>query len=136
MPTNPKRTVLQLARQKLDAVATILDRRQLQHLIRSRSEEIDSVHAYSDASPVTGKELQGMVLDIISISGALTRYIMVGVMLHFGGTRLVDKAIAFVWSLILMIGIDIDDLVWFLGRFFSFTTDMGTESGLAAFQNI
>ena len=130
MPKHPKRSVLHKSRIKLDAVTCNIDRRTFQDKIRTRSDELDSVHVYSDSSPVSGAELQGMVMDIVSITGEVVQYVLVGVMLHFGGTRLIDKALAFLWSLCLCIGTCFDDVSWFLSRVWSFTTDMGTEHRL------
>ena len=88
---------------------------------------MDSAHLFTDASPVTGTELQGMVLEIFLISGMLVKLVMPGVVLHFGGTRLIDKIIAFLWSLTLMVGTDYKLCKFLLSKIRSVTSDMGTE---------
>ena len=135
-PSNQKRTQIQKSRQKVDSVAMAIDRREFQSIIRTRSDELDSAHCYSDGSPVTGKELQGMVVDLVNLAGNVVRYILPGVMLHFGGTALIDKVLAFVWAIILVVGTNLNDLKFFFSRVYSFTTDMGTELGIPSFFNI
>ena len=103
-----------------------IDRREFQNLYANHRDDVESVHVYSDGSPVVGEEVQGMALYIF-ILGVTHRYVLPDVVLHFGGTRLVDKAVAFLWALHLVIGTDYPLMTWFLGLVVSITTDMGTE---------
>ena len=50
--------------------------------------------------------------------------------MKYGGCRAVDKAVAFLWALHLIAGIDYDDLCWTTGIISSLTTDHDTEIGL------
>jgi hypothetical protein len=60
---DPCRSTLDRARAKLDVVACLLDRREFQGLMHDGS--IVGICLFSDSSPVTGTELQGMVMDIV-----------------------------------------------------------------------
>ena len=98
LPDNPKRTALYHARLQLDAVGMCIERRVLGDIIRNKKSEVASIHLHSDGSPVTGSELQGMVLTIIMVDRRVLVFVMPGVMLHFGGCRVIDKVTAFLWS--------------------------------------
>ena len=88
------------------------------------------MHLFSDASPVTGTELQGMILQIVYATGLIECRVMPGVALWFGFTRTIDKLIALLWSLMLICGPDLKVLRFALDKIRSITTDMGTELGL------
>jgi hypothetical protein len=90
---------------------------------------------FSDASPVTGVELQGMVLHIMLINNLLIEIIMPGVRLSYGQMGLCAKVRAFLWSFFLMIGSDYFYLDWWLTKIRSITTDRGTELGFLSVAN-
>jgi hypothetical protein len=136
LPDSPRREALRQARLRLDAVTMNVERRYFQNIIQNKKEEIQSIHLYSDGSPVSGAELQGMVMEFCMTIGTIMTVVMPGVMLHFGGTRLIDKAIAFIWSLHLMIGISLEHLQWICDMIQSITSDMGTEIRLVDTPNI
>ena len=127
MPDNPKPTALNLARLKLDAVTMNLERRMMQDLCTNRRHELQSAHLFTDASPVTGNELQGMVIDLCFASGFILTMVLPGVCMHFGRCRLVDKCAALLWALFLVVGHDHAHLQWLLSKVTSITTDQGTE---------
>jgi hypothetical protein len=131
LPTNPAPTAARHAKLKLDAVAMNIERREFKDLYVNHRDELVSAHLYSDGSPVTGQELQGMVLELCMRGGRIFTFIMPGIVLHFGGTRLIDKALAFLWALHLMVGVEFDILEWMKSKIRSITTDQGTESQLA-----
>ena len=79
----------------IDAVAALLER---------DDDPIDSVHCQSDASPVTGLETQAMLMGICLATGVIMRFVMPGIILMYGGMRYIDKCIAFLWSLYLLVG--------------------------------
>ena len=58
---NAQRSELQRARLRLDAVTMNLERRHVGRLVRN-PELLQSLHVYSDGSPVTGSEIQGIVM--------------------------------------------------------------------------
>ena len=82
LPEHLKKTALYHARPK-HGVAMTIERRGLQGLIRNRPEDLISVHLYSDASPVTGTELQGMVIELVFSDGRIRTMVLPGVVMHF-----------------------------------------------------
>ena len=59
------RSQLLRSRLQLDSVSNLIDRREFKQLFKTDPDMVTSIHVYSDGSPVTGSELQGMVLDIV-----------------------------------------------------------------------
>ena len=88
---------------------------------------IISIHIQSDASPVTGTELQGMLLDICFLGGAILRRYLPPMSLAYGFCSAIDKTVALLWSLWLVAGPREEDLRWVCDRIKSVTTDLGTE---------
>ena len=74
---------------------------------------IASIHLYSDASPVTGEELQGMVCEIVRTNGSTERTTLPGASLVYGGFNVVAKCIALVWAVWLVVGPTLDSLEYF-----------------------
>ena len=129
-PQTPRKSSLYRAGLKLDPVCMNIERRQFKHMHRCCPDVIVSAHIFADGSPVTGLEIQGMVLQLALIQGIFRNIILPGVCLHFGGMSTMDKAIALLWALWLVVGNDLDRLVWILSKVTSITTDMGHELGL------
>ena len=125
LPEHLQASALHHGRLKLDAVTMNIERRECMDLICNRQETIQSVHVYSDASPVTGAELQGMVLEVFLTIGALMTFIMPGCVMHFGQSGAVNRAVAYLWALQLMVC-----------KITSVITDMGVEFKLSDTPNI
>ena len=130
-PTNAKRSSLLEARRRLDATSMCLERREAEYWALEAPELVESAHLFSDASPVTGTELQGMVLVIVLASGLVIQRVLPGVALWYGYGRLVDKAIALLWALFLVCGPREVVIRFMFEKIKSVTTDMGTELGFA-----
>lgn len=96
---------LKRSKLRLDPTAMLMERRELHHLLQDPG-NLASTHIHSDGSPVTGTEIQGMVLTLIFLSGAVYRFVLPGMCLHYGHCRVIDKTIAFLWSLWLVAGPD------------------------------
>ena len=125
------RANIQRNRLRLDSTAMNLDRRFFADLAANRKDDVISMHLFTDGSPVTGHEFQGMILQIyLRVLPFLITLVMPGVMLHYSGTGLSSKLFAFMWSLYLTAGTDMDVLKWILDTISSITTDMGTELGM------
>ena len=135
-PKTMKRTAIQEARLKLDPATMLIERRELAHYAYDDPDGIESIHIYSDASPVTGSELQGMVMEVVLAIGTCLQWVMPGVQLHFGGARALDKVLAFLWSLYLMAGPNAFVLSYIIGKITSLCTDMGTEIRMIECPNI
>jgi hypothetical protein len=80
-----------------------LERRELAFLCSNPS-EISSAHLYSDGSPVTGTEIQGMVMEIIMITSIVYTFVLPAAALQYGFCRTIDKAVALMWALWIITG--------------------------------
>ena len=94
----------QLRRQsrRLDVVSMLLQRRECESW-RS-SDSIDSILVQSDASPVTGDEVQGMVLDIVLKTDVVLQWVLPGCSLSYGECDAISKCLCFVWAVFLVAG--------------------------------
>ena len=129
----PQRTAILESRLRIDAVAMCLERRELEALYMCQ-DTVESMHVLSDGSPVTGTELQGMILQIIKRNSRHTvNIILPGV--AQGCCRLIDKALALMWAIFLVTG-DMNVMAWVFSSIRSVTTDMGVELGLGGVSNL
>ena len=62
-PLRP-RTLFVGSNTKMDAVSTALDRREMHEIYYNRPDTLVSGHVHIDASPVTGAEMQGLIIDL------------------------------------------------------------------------
>ena len=90
---DPSRSNLDRAKARMDRVGMNIERR-LFHAEMAR-DEVLAINAYSDSSPVTGAELQGMVIDICKYGGGKRRVRLPGASLFYGATDAASKAVAF-----------------------------------------
>ena len=130
MEEKPQKNALYRSRLKLDAVSMNLERRDFKLMYETDKDFIESAHIFADGSPVTGEEIQGMVLQLVFIVGVIRSIILPGVVLHSGGMSLVDKGIALLWGIHLVVGLDEGMLRWIFDKIVSVTTDQGVELGL------
>ena len=122
---DPSRDSLSRARQLLDPVACLVQRRFFTYWIDLGL--IAAVCLYSDASPVVGVELQGMVMDVLLNDNTLHRVVLPGSSMAYGHTDGCAKCIALVWSIWLVVGSTEKNLRYVLSRVRSLTTDYGGE---------
>ena len=125
---NPKKSSHKSQILKMDAVGMLLDQREMAQMYHHSKEELVSCHVFTDGSPVTGTELQGMVIQFCLLSGIVLTRVLPGVALHYGGLGLWDKIFAFLWALWLTLG-SISIMRWVLDHTTTVTTDQGTEFG-------
>ena len=123
----PHRRTLERARLRLDATSMLIERREWAMWRADLENPIISIHIQSDASPVTGTELQGMLLDVCFLGGAILRRYLPPMSLAYGFYAAIDKTVALLWSLWLVAGPGEEDIRWVCYRIKSFTTDQGTE---------
>ena len=126
-PKKPRRTMLQRSRLRLDATNMLTTQREIAHIYENEPESLQSCHVYSDASPVTGSEIQGQLLEFIFQSGLVWLLILPGVCMHYGANAVLNKCVAFLWALHLVAGLRENILRWILNKVTSVTTDMGIE---------
>ena len=91
------------------------------------NDSVKSINIYSDASPVTGSELQGMLIDIVFWNGDVRREVLPGSTLADGHQDTHSKGVALLWACWLIAGPDAEALQWFCSKVRSFTTDFGVE---------
>ena len=81
---DPARSSLQRALSRADIVALNLERRRFHHW--QQHDLIKSLHLFSDASPVVGHELQGMLIDVVlrdrSVVQMVLAWIYIGLRAH------------------------------------------------------
>jgi len=126
--TDPSRATRMRGRQKADVVSMILERREFAGWMRE--DAIESMHLYSDASPVIGVELQGMLLDVVLKSGEIVRRVLPGSQLSYGMCGAASKCIAFLWAMFLTCGPEVANLRYAMSKMVSVTTDNGVEVNL------
>ena len=125
---DPTRRTMDYALARADVVSMNLQRRQF-HQWR-KEDRVRSINVYSDASPVVGAELQGMIIDVNMSDGPRERIVLPGSTLAYGFASSMNKGIAMVHALWLVGGPSADDLRWICGKVRSFTTDFGVEMHL------
>ena len=122
---DPRRATLDRADARLDVFGMSLDRRQWH--AEMAVDDVDAVSIYSDASPVTGCELQGMVCEVCRRDGSVRKLTLPGSSLSYGQYNSIAKTIAFVWAVWLCFGPDWAAMSYFFSRVRSITTDNGVE---------
>jgi hypothetical protein len=124
----PHKSALRAGRLQLDATAMLLDRRYFKDLITNHWSDVISFHVYTDGSPVTGTELQALILEMFFRDNSMVLKVLPGVGMKTG-YGLACKVNAFLWSMYLIIGPWAEGLRLVLSMIKSITTDMGTELG-------
>ena len=124
---NPSARTLRRGILQLDATCCLLERREWAEIVKAPSKLV-SLHLFADGSPVTGYELQGMLVDFCFADGRIERRCLVAAALSYGRCSALDKLLAFLWAGWLMAGPSETSFLLFLSFFASATTDLGTES--------
>jgi len=96
------RSTLDRAKARADVVGMLLERR-LFHA-EMVEDSIAAITVQSDASPVVGAELQGMVVEFIHRDATVRQSILPGSTLQYGHFDAVSKGIAFLWAVWLICG--------------------------------
>ena len=119
------RRSLERARAALDAVSMAMDRRELRSW--QVADCLLGICLFSDASPVIGRELQGMVAEFLFKDGSMRRRTLPGLIMSHGHCDWVSKAMALVWAVFLIAGPTLDSMYFFFDNVRSVTTDYGVE---------
>ena len=99
---DPGLTVMKDAFSRLDLVAMLVSQREFEALMKD--DALEAVNLYSDASPVVGAELQGMIMDVHKADGEIEQVTLPGSLLQYGNTGWISKAIALLWSIHVIVG--------------------------------
>jgi hypothetical protein len=122
---DPSRATFIRAAARLDAVDLLLERR---HWRADRFYDlVRSVHLYSDASPVTEEEIQGMVMDVMKKDDNHRRVTLPGASLVYGNLSAVAKGVTLLWACYLVAGPFFDDMAYFNSKVTGICSDFGTE---------
>ena len=124
---DPSRKTLDRNAAKLDVVDCLLERRALR--ADRQFDTARSIHLYTDGSPVTGEELQGMIMDVVYRSGEGRRATLPGASLFYGAMDAISKSVAMLWAIFLICCPLFEDMAWFLSKVQTVITDGGTEKG-------
>ena len=87
---------------------------------------LQGIHLFADGSPVTGTEIQGMVMESFYRCKEVTSDILPAISLSHGDYSWIAKAFCLIWALYLIAG-DYPTLRYICSRVKSLTTDCGTE---------
>lgn len=118
-------TNLHRAAGRLDVVGMLIQRREMK--ADRLCDRILGFNLFSDASPVTGEEFQGMILETITRLHECRRETLPGSTLSYGRCNAVCKGIAMLFGLWLVAGPFFCDLAWVLAHVLCITTDFGIE---------
>ena len=99
---NPGTTTLRTAYGKVDTIGMLISRRQLK--AERLANKVQAVNLFTDASPVTGEEMQGMVMEVITTDNALRRDILPGATLEYGHYDAISKGVCLLFALFLVAG--------------------------------
>ena len=119
------RRTLERGKRKMDIVGCLLERRIFKQELDD--DLLDAVNVYTDGSPVSGTELQGMVLDFCYKNGRVRRLVLPGATLNYGHFDGANKTISLLHALWLVCGPDEYHLRAACQLVSSVTTDFGVE---------
>ena len=124
----PDRKHLERGVTRLDAASMLLQRIEFGKI--KLLALLVAVHLFADSSPVTGSEILGMVADLVLRDGTILRWMLPGSVLAYGNFSALNKTMALVFAVWLLVGPFEAELRYFMDHVISITTDMGVEFGL------
>ena len=122
---DPRRSSLERSMAKVDILDMLLLRRLFHALCQF--DLLFSVNIWSDSSPNSGEELQGMVMDIMLVDGTHERIALPAASLVYGMFDSVSKTMAIVHAIWMIAGPDHATIAYVCSKVMSVTTDFGTE---------
>jgi len=97
---------------------------------------IECITIFTDSSPNSGLEFQGMIATVRKTSGDFYSVTLPGSTLAYGLQDVLSKTIALVWSVWLLTGPDVASVEYFFNKVTCVTTDGGVELGTTLVPNI
>ena len=125
--SDPKGMSIYRAISKLDIVDCLLYRREFRAWMQLDS--ILAINAWSDSSPVSGDEMQGMILDVNFRNGDKVRTCLPGASLAYGNFDAANKSAGLMHAIWMIAGPDYATCRYVCDKIVSITTDMGVEIG-------
>ena len=119
------RPLLERCLSKTDVISMLLHRRQFHADVVH--DTIACIDLFSDASPVSGRELQGMVAIIRRKDESWYVTTLPGSTLCYGHADAMSEGIALLWGIYLIAGTDEGDVKYFCSKVTAVTTDFGLE---------
>jgi len=123
---DPSKTSLHKNIAALDIVGMQIERRNWHEEVAN--DQVQSINCYSDASPVCGTEIQGMICDVCKKDKTVRRVTLPGATLCYGQTDAISKMMAFLWAVWLVFGPTEMHMRYFVDHTRCWTTDFGTEN--------
>ena len=131
---DPSRSALERGMAQVDVLDMLLLRRFFNAC--AKFDLLFSINIYSDASPASGEELQGMVIDVMCVDGSHERIVLPSSSLRYGMFDSVSKSMALLHAFWLIAGPGHDTLSYTLSKVMSVTTDFGTEIHTLELQDV
>ena len=122
---DPCRWSIDDANKKLDIVDLLILRRRMH--VATAHDTLQAVNVYTDSSPVSRTEMQGMLIDVHFLDETHERIELPGGTLTYGLFDAVSKTICLLHAFWLIAGPDFATVKYFCSRVISVTTDFGTE---------
>ena len=122
---DPRDASLRLAWARMDIVDMLLWRREFE--ADCELDGICAINLYTDSSPVSGNELQGLIMDVEKRNGTCVRITLPGTSLAYGLYDGVNKSIGLLHAIWLVAGPTARVIRYVCSKVASITTDMGIE---------
>ena len=135
--TFPSKNSLLRARPRLDVTSMLLERFEWSlGMFSSVGGPGLSIHMTADGSPNSGRDFFGVLMDVFLCGTQLHHRMLPGTSLGHGYMSVVDKGMAFLWSIWLIMGPLISSIEAVLCSIRSFTSDFGIESKVPNMANM
>ena len=108
------RSHLIMSVKRMDAVGMCLQRRMFHG--EMAADKIIGISVFTDASPVTNAEVQGMLVDFLFKDGESRTLHLPGASLSYGHAGILSKTMAFVWAVWLIAGPALSHLEYFFPK--------------------
>ena len=131
---HPSRSLRCNSRHRADVTIMLMQRREWEGWYEA--DAVRSLCVFTDASPVTGIELQGQIVDVTLYNGDIHRRILPGCMLHYGLADATAKGVSLLWGFFLVFGPEKDKLRYACSKVVSYTTDNGVEVNVIKTPNL
>jgi len=120
------RTNRQIGDKRVDVLGMLLQRREFR--ANRLLDRILLINLFTDASPVTGEELQGMIMEQVFTNKEVQRDTLPGSTLRYGQLSAISKGVALLYSLWLVAGPYFVDIAFCVAKVKAICTDFGNET--------
>ena len=124
---DPSESALHRSLRRLDVVDILIRRREFHAWVKY--DISSSINVWTDSSPVSGDELQGLAMDITFTDDSTLRIYLPGATLQYGHCDAVNKAAGLLHAIWMIAGPGYNEVAHVCSKITSVTTDMGVEMG-------